>query len=132
MAHHVGSFPKDGFRMTFTDNHDKNSWSGTQFTNFGKGLEACMVLACTVEGMPLVYNGQEAGMNKQLAFFEKDSIEWKKHEFFDIYKKLFALKHQNQALWNGAWVVKCSAFLMINLSRLYHLYGKKMEIEFLY
>ncbi|RYF57368.1 MAG: alpha-amlyase, partial [Cytophagaceae bacterium] len=102
MAHDVSTFPQDGYRMLFTDNHDKNSWTGTPFTQFGKGLEACIVLTGTVNGMPLVYSGQEAGNPKQLTFFEKDSIEWKKHPNFDLYKKLFALKHQNHALWNGA------------------------------
>jgi len=89
--------------MTFTDNHDMNSWNGTQFSNFGDGLEACMVFCAVVNGMPLVYSGQEAGLNRSLKFFDKDSIEWKQHPFYDLYKKLFALKHKNEALWNGAW-----------------------------
>jgi len=102
MAHDVNTFPVDAYRMTFTDNHDKNSWEGNQYSNFGDGLEACMVLACTVNGMPLVYSGQEAGLNRSLKFFDRDPIEWKAHPFFDMYKKLFTLKHKNQALWNGA------------------------------
>ena len=102
LAHDVNTFPKGAYRMTFTDNHDKNSWEGNQYSNFGDGLEACMVLACTVNGMPLVYSGQEAGLNRSLKFFDRDPIEWKAHPFFDMYKKLFTLKHKNQALWNGA------------------------------
>lgn len=102
MAHDVNTFPPDAYRMTFTDNHDKNSWSGTPFSMFGDGLEACMVLAGVVNGMPLVYNGQEAGSTKQLRFFDKDTILWKPHPFFLLYKTMFALKHRNRALWNGA------------------------------
>ncbi len=101
MAHDVSTFPPDGYRLTFTDNHDKNSWEGNQYSNFGNALPACMVLASVVNGMPLVYSGQEAGLDRSLKFFEKDSIEWKPHPFADLYKKLFALKHDNQALWNG-------------------------------
>ncbi len=103
MAHDVSTFPKDAYRMTFTENHDKNSWEGNQFSNFGDGLEASMVLACTVNGMPLVYSGQEAGLDRSLKFFDKDQIEWKKHPFTEIYTQLFALKHKNQALWNGGY-----------------------------
>jgi cyclomaltodextrinase / maltogenic alpha-amylase / neopullulanase len=103
MAHDFSSVPPDAYRMTFTDNHDKNSWEGNQFTNFGEGLEACMVFCTVVNGMPLVYSGQEAGLDKSLKFFDKDSIRWKAHPFYDVYKKLFALKHSNQALWNGTW-----------------------------
>ncbi len=103
MAHDVNTFPYDAYRMTFTDNHDKNAWEGNQFSNFGDGLKACMVMTCTVNGMPLVYSGQEAGLDRSLQFFDKDSIIWVQHPFYTMYKKLFALKHGNQALWNGAW-----------------------------
>lgn len=102
MAHDVNTVPRDAYRMTFTDNHDKNSWTGTPFTMFGDGLEECIAFTCVVNGMPLVYGGQEAGNPKQLRFFDKDTIEWKEHPFFNLYKSLFALKHRNQALWNGA------------------------------
>ncbi len=102
-AHHANTFPKNAFRMNFVDNHDKNSWVGTQFSQFGEALDACIVLTVTAEGMPLIYSGQEAGLDKQLEFFEKDQIEWKEHYLFDFYKKLFALKKANQALWNGSW-----------------------------
>jgi glycosidase len=54
--------------MLFTDNHDKNSWEGNQFSNFGKGLETAMALCGTANGMPLVYSGQEAGLDRSLAF----------------------------------------------------------------
>lgn len=102
LARDVSAFPKDGYRLTFTDNHDKNSWVGNQFTHFGDALPACMVLCSVVNGMPLVYGGQEAGLDRSLQFFEKDAIDWKEHPFAGMYRKLFALKHQNQALWNGA------------------------------
>ncbi len=101
IAEHVSIFPKDGFRMTFTDNHDKNSWEGNQYSNFGEGLHAAMVLAATIDGIPMVYSGQEVGLNRSLNFFEKDPIELKENENAKIFTKLFALKHKNQALWNG-------------------------------
>ncbi len=102
MAHDVNTFPADAYRMTFTENHDKNSWEGNQFSNFGDALEASMVLACTVNGMPLVYSGQEAGLDRSLKFFDKDQIVWKPHPFAKMYQALFELKHKNQALWNGS------------------------------
>ena len=101
MAHDVSTFPRDGYRMVFTDNHDMNSWNGNMVANFGNGLEASIVFCGVVNGMPLVYGGQEAGLDRSLQFFEKDQIEWKEHPFTDLYTKLFALKHKNQALWNG-------------------------------
>ena len=103
LAHDVNTFPSDAYRMTFVDNHDMNSWNGTPQKNFGKGLETSMVFASIVNGMPLVYNGQEAGLNYSLKFFDKDPIKWKESKYYGMYQKLFQLKHKNQALWNGHW-----------------------------
>ncbi|GEP52176.1 alpha-amylase [Flavobacterium noncentrifugens] len=101
MAHDVSTFPRNGYRMTFTDNHDMNSWNGNQIANFGDGLEASMVLCGTINGMPLVYGGQEAGLDHSLKFFDKDLIDWSKMPYESLFKKLFELKHNNHALWNG-------------------------------
>ena len=51
--------------------------------------------------MPLLYGGQETGLDKRLAFFEKDTILWDNSELSNFYKILFNLKKDNQALWNG-------------------------------
>ncbi len=103
IAEHVSIFPKEGIRMNFIDNHDKNSWEGNQYSNFGDALKASIVFTALMDGMPMVYNGQEAGLDRSLEFFEKDSIVWKKHENEQLYTTLFNLKHKNKALWNGKW-----------------------------
>lgn len=97
------SFPPNSMRMMFVSNHDKNSAEGTEFEQFGAGLEAAIVLSVVGEGMPLVYNGQEAGNPKRLEFFERDPIEWQAHQLGDLYTRLLALKKQNTALWNAKW-----------------------------
>jgi glycosidase len=97
------SYPKEAMRMTFVSNHDKNAWEGTEFENFGPALPAAMVLSVVGEGMPLIYNGQEAGNTKRLEFFEKDPIVWKQHPNGELYRQLIALKKKNTALWNGRW-----------------------------
>lgn len=94
-------YPPDAFRMMFTSNHDENSWNGTVFERLGEAAETFAVLSASVPGMPLVYSGQEAGLDKRLAFFEKDVIEWREHPFFDLYKTLLSLHQTNKALWNG-------------------------------
>ena len=102
-SHNEKEYPLDALRMTFVSNHDKNAWAGTEFEQFGDGLEAAIVLSVLSEGLPLIYNGQEAGNARRLAFFDKDPIEWRPHPIGDLYKKLFALKKANSALWNGNW-----------------------------
>ena len=97
------AFPMDGMRMLFLSNHDINAWEGTQFEQFGEGIETAMVFSVVSEGMPLIYNGQEAGNARRLQFFEKDPIEWREHPHGALYQKLFALKKAHPALWNGRW-----------------------------
>lgn len=94
-------YAADAYRMNFTTNHDENTWNGTVFERLGESAEAFMVLCSTIEGMPLIYSGQEAGLNKRLDFFEKDPINWKDHRFRNIILTLFNLKKNNKALWNG-------------------------------
>ncbi len=89
------------YRMRFTTNHDENSWNGTVFERLGEGAEVFTVLAATVPGMPLLYSGQEAGLDKRLNFFEKDMIEWRDHRFRTVFAALLRLKKENPALWNG-------------------------------
>jgi glycosidase len=96
-------YPREAMRMTFVSNHDKNSWEGTEFEAFGPGLEAAMVLSVVGTGIPLIYNGQEAGNARRLAFFEKGPIVWQPHPNGELYRRLFALKKAHTALWNGKW-----------------------------
>ncbi len=101
-AEKAGNFPVGSYKMYFITNHDENSWAGTEFDRMGDGVEAFAVLTATVPGMVLLYNGQEAGFDRMLEFFEKDQIDWGDFRYHDFYKTLLALKASNKALWNGA------------------------------
>lgn len=96
-------FPKNVYRMYFTSNHDENSWNGTDPGMYGDNFENFVVLSATVAGMPLIYNGQESVLDKQLEFFEKDQIDWKDYSYQDFYTMLLDLNTNNQALWNGEY-----------------------------
>lgn len=92
-------YPANAYRMNFTSNHDENSWNGTEMERMGDARFAMAVLASTIEGMPLVYNGQETSLDRRLKFFEKDSIDWKKMDMVSFYTKLLNLHQTNPALW---------------------------------
>ncbi len=94
-------YPQEIYRMTFTSNHDENSWNGTEYERMPDSYKTWAVFTFVVPGMPLIYSGQEAGLSKRLKFFEKDTIEWKENEMNELYTKLISLKNDNKALWNG-------------------------------
>ncbi|MTI22292.1 alpha-amylase, partial [Fulvivirga sp. RKSG066] len=91
------------YRMNFITNHDENSWAGTINERYGDGGEAFAVFSFTAYGMPLLYGGQEAGLDKRLAFFDKDSIDWSDIKYEAFYTKLIKLKKDNKALFNGEY-----------------------------
>jgi glycosidase len=95
------AFAPDAWRMNFTSNHDINSWHGHDGEKYGAGLEAFAVLAATLPGIPLVYGGQEGQLDKRIAFFEKDAIDWKGYKRSPLYTRLLTMKTQHPALWNG-------------------------------
>lgn len=101
-AREAAKTPERAYLMYFITNHDENSWNGTIEERLGEAGKTMAVLTYTLGGMPLIYSGQEAANNKRLEFFEKDPIDWKDYPLADFYKSLNGLKHQENAIWNGA------------------------------
>ncbi len=95
-------FPAGSDFLLVTSNHDENSWNGTVFERLGGGVEVFAALTYVMDGIPLIYNGQEAGLDRRLEFFQRDPIDWKEHRLFDVYKRLNDLKTKHPALATGA------------------------------
>ncbi len=95
------SYPVGTYSLQFLTNHDENSNNGTEFERMGEAVKTMAALSFTVPGMPLIYTGQEVGLNKRLLFFEKDQVDWSKPEMQPFYQKLIKLKKEQMALWNG-------------------------------
>ncbi len=100
-SEYLNSFPQDDYHLLYVENHDKNSWEGTQFELYGDMLPVAMVITVTAKGIPMIYSGQEAGNTKRLRFFDKDTIQWQPHPVGELYKQLFDLRKATPALWNG-------------------------------
>lgn len=85
------------FPMNMITNHDENSWNGTIDERLGESWKVMATLSYTLRGMPLIYSGQEAGLNHRLSFFGKDEINWdaeNANDYFQFYKKLNDLKEE--------------------------------------
>ena len=87
--------------MNFVDNHDENSWNGTMKSRLGAAEETMTALSYLTPGMPLVYSGDEYGLDKSLKFFEKDSFTKVKGKQWEWRVKLGKLKNENCALNGG-------------------------------
>ena len=98
IVRNMNDYSSEHILMNFTSNHDENTWAGTVFDRYGNGAKTFAALTYFLPGIPLIYNGQEYGLDKRLAFFEKDFIPKKESDFFDFYKKLNKLKKENNLL----------------------------------
>lgn len=94
-------FPAGGTMLYYTSNHDQNSWDGTEFERLGGGATPLAVLSFVLDGVPLIYNGQEIGLDRRLAFFERDPIAWHTSPRTAFYRTLCDLKHRDPALATG-------------------------------
>jgi glycosidase len=95
-------FPKESYQMQFTQNHDENTWNGTERESFGDAGDLFTALCFTADGMGEIYNGQEVSLDKRLSFFHKDQIDWAGKSRRAFISALTGLKHHNKAVWNGA------------------------------
>lgn len=91
-------FPAGYWQLLFTQNHDENAWHGTETELYGDAADAFTVLAFTLPGLPMAYNGQEDGLDQRLAFFDRDPIRWKNYARTPFFQKLCALRAQNAAV----------------------------------
>ncbi|SNR39527.1 Maltogenic Amylase, C-terminal domain [Hymenobacter mucosus] len=101
LAAERAKYPPSVYLMHFTSNHDVNSWDGTEYERLGPNALPFAVLTCLLPGMPLLYSGQEAALNKRLAFFDKDTIDWQNYPLQGFYTRLLHLKKRHSALHNG-------------------------------
>ncbi len=99
-------FPDGGSLIYYTTNHDENSWQGTVTERLGGGVETFGVLTFMFDGIPLIYNGQEAGLSKRLEFFERDPITWTSSPLAGFYRTLCELRRDTPALHTGTGMVR--------------------------
>ncbi len=101
VLHTYSQYPQGAKKLFFTTNHDENSWTGTEYEKYGNAAKAFAVFACTWQGVPLVYSGQESPNKKRLQFFDKDLLEWNNPlQLHDFYKTLLTL-HKTKPIADG-------------------------------
>lgn len=98
-------YPREAMRLSFTSNHDENSWSGSEQSRFGRALDVMTAMTFLMPStMPLIYTGQEVGYDHSFAFFDRDPIPeelYKEGYATELYRRLADLKHSQRALDSG-------------------------------
>jgi glycosidase len=98
----VANYGARAYRLNMINNHDENSWKGTVKERYGDGDRAFAVFSFTAYGTPLLYSGQEVGLNKRLKFFDKDTIPMNDpQDYYSFYLKLNELKAKQPSVWSS-------------------------------
>ena len=102
VLHSYSQYPAGATKLFFTSNHDENSWNGTEYEKYGIAAMAWTVFCFTFNGIPLIYSGQEIPLKRRLAFFQRDTIDWKfPPALSQFYFLLSDLRKRNAAITNG-------------------------------
>ena len=100
------NYPEGSYTMNFLDNHDKNSYEHTILEGYGEdALPAMFSLIYTIPGVPLVYTGDEIGLDHQIEFMEKDAVDWNssQHSYRELLAELGEIRSSNAALYSGSF-----------------------------
>ena len=107
-------------RMLYVTNHDQNfnESKKTLTQKYGDNRYPLTVLAYTIYGMPLIYNGQETGGNQALDYFNDTKINWntKDEKMLNTLRTLFALKHAVPAISHARQSALNPSTTLLNVS----------------
>lgn len=98
------NYPDGTYTLNFLDNHDKNSYDNTIMSAFGAdAIPALFSLIYTIPGVPLVYTGDEIGLDHFISFMEKDTIDWNSTDvsYRELLADLADIRSGNTALFSG-------------------------------
>ncbi len=107
VTHHseTVNLPEGVRKLRFTTNHDETAWDETPIVLFGgkQGALAASVVTMYLGGsVPLLYNGQEVGLNVNLPFFSHYPINWTINpDMAAEYQRLLKYYRATQALRTG-------------------------------
>ena len=107
-------------RMLYITNHDQNfnESKKTLTQKYGDNRYPLTVLAYTVYGMPMIYNGQETGGNQALDYFNDTKINWNTNDpkMLNTLRTLFALKHAVPAISDARQSALNPSTTLLNVS----------------
>jgi len=120
--HTYQQFPKGALHLRFSDIHEQTRAVARHGMD---GALAAQVLMLTLDGVPLFYNGMEAGdatESADPALFEKMPVFWHpggRPPLRNIYRDLIKLRKQYAALYSGdvAWLQNTAAEEVVSFLR---------------
>lgn len=97
-------------KLRFITNHDETAYDQPPPTLFNsiEGSQAAAAALMSLPGVPLLYNGQEAGVDENLDFFEDNTIDFEANpELRAWYTNYLNVRQDSRALVHGTttWLI---------------------------
>jgi glycosidase len=104
------SYFTQGQYMRFITNHDETAWDASPVVLFGglEGSKAAAVAHMYMEGIPLIYNGQEIGNSDSWAFFEKWNYDWNQNPDIRAFYEQFG------SIWTSSEALRFGDFFRVS------------------
>ena len=97
-------YPDGTYSMNFLDNHDKNAYEGTIRSHFSEEtMPLFLAMIYVIPGVPMIYTGDEIGLDHALEFMDKDTVDWDSTgiSYRELLAALAAIRSSNPALYAG-------------------------------
>lgn len=98
------NLPDRKHKLRFTTNHDESAWDATPMVLFnGKsGALAASAITIFLGGVPLIYGGQEVGVEENIPFFSNSPINWSLNpDMLDDYTKMLHFYDSSKVVKEG-------------------------------
>lgn len=92
-------------KLRYTTNHDIYAWEDTPIAQFNsaQGSVAAFMLAAYLDGVPLVYAGQEVAHPNLIPFFSKDPLDWSINPgILAQYQQILNFRRESDAIKRGS------------------------------
>jgi glycosidase len=102
----LSSFPKESLHLRFGTTHDKNEEAHPAIEKYiSQSMKAAAVLTFMIQGVPYIYNGDEAGSSTCMNLFDKVEIDWSDGQNFrELYELLGTFRRDHPALRQGSFI----------------------------
>jgi 1,4-alpha-glucan branching enzyme len=103
-ANEYAGVPTGKHKLRFTTNHDQSAWEAAPPSLFGgvEGATAATVAMTFMQGVPLIYTGQETGRTTTTPFFSNSPIDWTANvNMVNDYREVYSIYESSDAARKG-------------------------------
>ena len=104
-SNEYAAVPNGRHKLRFTTNHDQSAWEAAPPALYGgtEGATAATVAMTFMQGVPLIYTGQETGRSTTTPFFSNSPIDWNANaSMVNEYRALYSVYAESEAARRGA------------------------------